>query len=100
MEGKSGADRSATSKVPETVPVKRGTIGANDATKGDAGKGDAAKKGRGGRGRGQRLDFATLDKNKDGKLTKDEVPERMQSFFDAIDANHDGAVSKQELDDR
>ncbi|WP_417384753.1 EF-hand domain-containing protein [Gimesia sp.] len=37
------------------------------------------------------------DKNKDGKLTKEELPERMQSLFDRIDANKDKEVDKDEL---
>ncbi len=37
------------------------------------------------------------DKNKDGKLTKDELPERMQSLFDRIDTNKDKEISKEEL---
>jgi HlyD family secretion protein len=61
-------------------------------------KPDAAKKARDARRR-PRLDFAQLDKNKDGKLTKEELPEQMQQFFDRLDTNHDGAVSKQEFDD-
>ncbi|QDV52956.1 EF-hand domain-containing protein [Gimesia fumaroli] len=37
------------------------------------------------------------DKNKDGKLTKDELPERMQPMFDRIDTNKDKEVDKAEL---
>ena len=42
--------------------------------------------------------FERLDKNKDGKLTKDEVPERMWQFLSKADANKDGAISKEELE--
>jgi outer membrane protein assembly factor BamB len=39
-----------------------------------------------------------FDKNKDGKLTRDEVTDsRLQRMFDQADANHDGAVTKDEL---
>jgi hypothetical protein len=39
-----------------------------------------------------------LDKNKDGKLTKDEVTdERLQRLFEQADANKDGTVTKEEL---
>jgi hypothetical protein len=39
-----------------------------------------------------------LDKNKDGKLSKDEVTdERMQRLFERADANKDGVVTKEEL---
>lgn len=37
------------------------------------------------------------DKNKDGKLTKDELPERMQAMFDRIDTNKDKEIDKAEL---
>ncbi|HET6327527.1 MAG TPA: EF-hand domain-containing protein [Planctomycetaceae bacterium] len=39
-----------------------------------------------------------FDKNKDGKLTRDEVTdERLQRLFDRADANKDGVVTKEEL---
>ena len=39
----------------------------------------------------------TLDKNKDGKLSKDELPERMQGIIARADTNKDGKLSKDEL---
>lgn len=40
-----------------------------------------------------------LDKNKDGKLTRDEVTdERLQRLFDRADANKDGEVTRDELE--
>lgn len=55
-------------------------------------------------GRGQRdpeqMAQAMLDRfdaNEDGKLSKDEVPERMQQMFDEWDKNKDGALDKKEL---
>jgi Ca2+-binding EF-hand superfamily protein len=38
-----------------------------------------------------------LDRNGDGVLTKDEVPERMQGMFDRIDTNHDGKLTQDEI---
>ena len=38
-----------------------------------------------------------FDKNKDGKLSKDEVPERMARMIDQHDENEDGALDKSEL---
>jgi Ca2+-binding EF-hand superfamily protein len=38
-----------------------------------------------------------LDRNGDGVLTKDEVPERMQGIFARIDTNHDGKITKEEI---
>ena len=39
-----------------------------------------------------------IDNNGDGKLSKDEPPERMQENFDRIDANSDGFVEADELE--
>lgn len=38
-----------------------------------------------------------FDKNKDGKLSKDELPERMQGMFDRGDVNHDGFLTTDEI---
>jgi Ca2+-binding EF-hand superfamily protein len=38
-----------------------------------------------------------LDKNGDGILTKDEVPERMQGMFARIDTNNDGKLTADEI---
>lgn len=37
------------------------------------------------------------DTNKDGKLAKEECPDRMQPQFETIDTNHDGFLDKAEL---
>lgn len=41
--------------------------------------------------------YLSLDANKDGKLTKDEVPERMQGIFARADADKDESITKEEL---
>jgi collagen type III alpha len=41
--------------------------------------------------------FTSMDKDGDGKLSKEEMPERMQAMFDRLDANSDGAVDKEEF---
>ena len=38
-----------------------------------------------------------FDQNKDGKVSKDELLERMQRIFDRADTNKDGALDKDEL---
>ncbi len=40
--------------------------------------------------------FDEWDTNKDGALLKEELPDRMQSQFEAIDTNHDGKIDMQE----
>jgi Ca2+-binding EF-hand superfamily protein len=41
--------------------------------------------------------FAQFDKNSDGKLTKEELPERAAEFILRADSDSDGAVTKEEL---
>jgi acetyl esterase/lipase len=40
--------------------------------------------------------FDRFDVNKDGKVTRNEVPERLRERFDAIDANKDGSITPEE----
>ena len=40
--------------------------------------------------------FDRYDANKDGKVLRDEVPERLRQRFDAIDANKDGTITGEE----
>ena len=37
------------------------------------------------------------DKNKDGKISKDEAPEKMKEHFDKIDKNSDGVADREEI---
>ena len=39
----------------------------------------------------------SFDKNKDGKIARDEIPERMASLFDQGDANKDGFLTQDEI---
>lgn len=41
--------------------------------------------------------FKRLDKNGDGKISKEEAPERLAANFDKIDANKDGFITPDEL---
>ena len=40
--------------------------------------------------------FTEYDKNKDNKLTKDEIPERMANFISRLDTNQDEVIDKAE----
>ncbi len=63
------------------------------------GGGDRVRPGGGDRRRDFRMpSIADLDKDGDGKLSKEEVPERMQQRFDQIDGNSDGFIDKAEMD--
>lgn len=54
---------------------------------------------RGGRrGGGMKDRLLSFDKNKDGKIEKGELPERMQRMFGRFDANGDGVIDATELD--
>ena len=39
----------------------------------------------------------SLSKQNDGKLKKDDLPDRLRDRFDKIDANHDGVIDEAEL---
>lgn len=67
-----------------------------DGRPGDAGRGRPGQGGPGGSISVERL--LQNDKNKDGKLTKDELPERMQRALQFADTNKDGALDKDELE--
>jgi collagen type III alpha len=41
--------------------------------------------------------FKRLDKDGDGKVSKEEAPERMKENFDKMDANKDGFLTPDEL---
>lgn len=48
--------------------------------------------------RGNPMDrLKEADKNKDGKIEKDELPDSMQRFFPQLDSNKDGVVDQEEL---
>lgn len=44
--------------------------------------------------------FKRIDANGDGKITKEEAPERMKEFFDRLDANKDGGLTIEEFKNR
>jgi hypothetical protein len=87
---------------PTTFVQAPGERGGKDFFKGGKGGKGKGKKGKGGFGGGlteedmiERL--LSYDKNKDGKITKDELPERMQGLIARGDTNKDGALDKEEI---
>ena len=73
------------------------------------GRGRGGPDGRGGRGRQEEgpqgpdaveeavKTYLAFDKNSDGKLAREELPERMQGIFEHGDTNHDGVLTADEL---
>ena len=56
--------------------------------------------GRGGQGRFQMPTFAEMDKNKDKKLSKDEMAQMPPQMFDRMDENKDGFIDEEEFNNR
>ena len=72
--------------------------GKGKGGKGKGGKGKGGK-GKGGRGGGDpKAMFEGMDANSDGKLSGDEIPERMQQWVGQMDTNGDSAISLKELE--
>lgn len=60
--------------------------------------GEPGRTGRGGGGAFNAKEILSrLDKNGDGKISKDEAPERMKENFDRLDANKDGNIDAEEF---
>jgi HlyD family secretion protein len=72
--------------------------GAPDGAGSGAGSGGGRPGGGPGGGGGGRMDWMSHDKNGDGKVSKDEVPEPAQNFFDNVDANKDGFIDQSDIE--
>lgn len=87
---------------PSEPPVPSGGV-KPESGRGDqpAPGGEAEGPGRKPRGpsgaKGRSMDWMQFDKNHDGKIGRDEVPEEMQRFFSRIDTNGDGFLDKGEI---
>ena len=79
------------------------TKGAKPGTKGKKPAGKRNRKRAGRRGKRPSVDqivehvFSRIDKNGDGKISKDEAPSRMKEHFAKLDANGDGVIDKAEF---
>jgi HlyD family secretion protein len=79
-----------------TGPGLAGAGGRGDGARGEGGRGEGGR-GEGRRGGGDPMAFfQSMDKNGDGKLTEDEMPDRMKERFSAMDTNSDKAIDKDE----
>ncbi len=54
------------------------------------------RRGGGGGGRRRMPSFKEMDKDADGKVSKEEFPEQARAFFDFLDTNQDGFFDKEE----
>lgn len=78
------AQKELTSKsVPQNTTVQKPAASPSPA-KGKSGRNPAAG-------------FKAMDKNGDGKLAEDELPERMKASFSKVDADGDGSISQSEF---
>ncbi len=102
------ADNSGSLSSEEMMPdweSMRGQ-GRRGGGEGRGGRGGESRGGRGGEGRGGgNRDGGSFvermlenDADGDGKISKAEAPERMQSFFDNLDGDSDGFVTTEELE--
>jgi hypothetical protein len=102
-DGRFVGDRAGCANAADVFIAEKG--GGKGGRGGDAfqggGKGGKGKSGgRGGRGisADDIIDrIMSFDKNKDGKITKDELPERMQFLIERGDTNKDGALDRDEV---
>ncbi len=78
---------SASEGLPEAAPGEgKGAVPSGEKKRGAGRDNDWIK-----------LVFEENDKNKDGKLDKSELPERLASMLATADANHDGALDLAEI---
>ncbi len=73
------------------------------SSRGERGSGERGRRrggppGEGNRGPGMGGMLQRLDANNDGKIVKDEVPERMSRMFERLDANEDGVIDAAEIE--
>jgi len=96
--GKSRGDAEAgDSSARAAGPQSEGSPGEGRGGPPRSGEGRRGSS-RSGSGRGGFSNMMQFDKDGDGKLKRDELPERMGGFFDRLDANGDGSVDKSEID--
>jgi len=93
--GKGKAPAGAASSGPSGMMKGGGGQGGERGGGRDHG-GGGRPSGGGAAGGGPSFDLMSLDKDGDGKVSKDEAPSQMQRFFDMIDTNKDGFIDKGE----
>lgn len=90
-------------KTPNPPSIEDGPsrpLPSDDQTDNPEGRGAAKGSGPesgGGGGRGS-FDLMQFDKDADGKVSKEEAPERMRGFFDRLDGDADGFIDSSEVE--
>lgn len=96
-----------TSKMPKVekgsgkgAPSSSGKGGPSSGKGGPSSGTGGRPSGTGGGGKSKkgRMDLMSYDKNKDGKVSKEEAPASMAGFFDRLDTDKDGFITKKEID--
>jgi hypothetical protein len=98
-DGDGKVSKEEASGLPEALFTNNDTNNDGFLDKAEMDAMRARFKSGGGQGGGMR-NLMSNDKNKDGKVSRDEAPEGMQNFFDRMDANGDGFIDQAELDAR
>ena len=83
-----------TSKFGNHAPRAAGPIATMPTSEGSP---PVEKKAGPGKGAGQQPSFTQLDKNSDGKITEDEMPEQMRQYASRMDTNNDGGIDAKEF---
>jgi multidrug resistance efflux pump len=76
---------------PQSAPAQGSGPPTGGPARGGAG-GPPSGRGRGG------MNLMSFDRDGDGKVSRDEVPEAMQPFFDRMDENGDGFIDAKEIE--
>jgi len=97
-----GDRRGPSPGLPDASGTRRGGpdsgAGAPAGPPGASPAGAPAGPGGGPGGPGAGFDLMASDKDGDGKISKEEAPEFMQTFFDRVDTNGDGVLDKAEME--
>lgn len=88
-------ERSPEEQAAATAPAEGMHGGGGAPSAGGPGRGGPGGGGPG--GGGPRPDIMASDADGDGKVSREEAPERMAQFFDRMDANSDGFIDAEEV---
>ncbi|MBI4602617.1 MAG: hypothetical protein HY721_11720, partial [Planctomycetes bacterium] len=85
------AGPTAGREIAPAAPPPAAAASQGGEPRGEGPPGETGKRGR------RSMDLLQYDKDGDKKLTREEVPERMQSMFERLDSNGDGSIDEAEI---